>query len=66
MARADDEYLFDALKKPAYRKAWTAMLSGEKNIPGWLIAFGKGGLIFLPGRYRRRIHPFCQSLRGDL
>ena len=43
MARADDEYLFDALKKPAYRKAWTAMLSGEKNIPGWLIAFGKGG-----------------------
>lgn len=43
VAHADDEYLFDALKKPAYRKAWTAMLAGEKNIPGWLIAFGKGG-----------------------
>lgn len=42
-ACADEAYLFDALKKPAYRKAWNAMLTGEKNIPDWLITFGKGG-----------------------
>lgn len=43
LARADDDYLSDALKKPAYRKAWNAMLAGEKNIPDWLITFGRGG-----------------------
>lgn len=43
VARAEDEYLFDALKKPAYRKAWNTMLASEKNVPGWLVTFGRGG-----------------------
>lgn len=42
-ARAEDDYLFDALKKPAYQKAWKTMLASERNVPGWLINFGKGG-----------------------
>ncbi|MDF2116305.1 Ivy family c-type lysozyme inhibitor [Roseiarcaceae bacterium H3SJ34-1] len=38
-AFAADEYLFDTLKKPAYRKVWNAMLAREKNIPPWIISF---------------------------
>ncbi|MDB5532862.1 MAG: inhibitor of vertebrate lysozyme precursor [Hyphomicrobiales bacterium] len=38
---ADGDYLFDTLKKPAYRKAWNVMLAGEKNIPAWLTIFSK-------------------------
>jgi len=40
-AFAADEYLFDALKKPAYRKAWNAMLAREKNIPAWITTFSR-------------------------
>lgn len=36
-------YLFDTLKKPAFHKAWDAMLNGERNIPHWILAFSKGG-----------------------
>jgi hypothetical protein len=38
---ADGDYLFDTLKKPAYRKAWNVMLAREKHIPAWLTAFSK-------------------------
>jgi hypothetical protein len=40
-AFAADEYLFDTLKKPAYRKVWNAMLAKEKNIPHWLTVFSR-------------------------
>lgn len=35
-------YLFDLLKRPAYRQAWNAALSGA-DAPQWLTAFGRGG-----------------------
>jgi hypothetical protein len=38
---ANSDYLFDTLKKPAYRKAWNAMLASDRNIPPWLTAFSK-------------------------
>ena len=37
------EYLFDTLKRPAFKKAWNAMLAGGGRVPPWVIAFGKGG-----------------------
>ena len=40
-ALADDPYLFDLLKEPAYRGAWDAMLKGEKNVPKWIVTFSK-------------------------
>jgi Inhibitor of vertebrate lysozyme (Ivy) len=33
---AADEFLFDAMKKPAYRKAWDTMMRGAKDLPPWL------------------------------
>jgi len=36
-----EEYLFDSLKKPAYRASWNAMFKGEKNVPAWLANFAK-------------------------
>lgn len=31
----DGEYLFDVLKKPAFRAAWSRMVAGEKALPDW-------------------------------
>ena len=39
---ADGEYLFDVLKKPAYKQAWTAMMASGKP-PAWLTTFTRGG-----------------------
>lgn len=32
----EGEYIFDALKHPAYRKAWAKMMAGEKALPEWV------------------------------
>ena len=37
----DQPYLFDMLKKPAYRAAWDALLTGEKDVPPWLAKYAK-------------------------
>ena len=34
-------YLFDVLKKPAYRQSWNAMLAGSGALPGWIGIFSK-------------------------
>jgi Inhibitor of vertebrate lysozyme (Ivy) len=36
---AQGDYLFNTLKKPVWRKAWNAMLAGEKNVPKWVGVF---------------------------
>jgi hypothetical protein len=36
-----EEYLFDTLKRPAYRASWDAMFKGEKSVPSWLANFAK-------------------------
>ena len=41
-AQAQDQDLSEALKKPAYKAAWNAMLKGQK-VPGWLSKFTKTG-----------------------
>ena len=41
----EGEQLFDALKHPAYKKAWAAMLAGEKGVPAWV---GGGNLTATP------------------
>jgi hypothetical protein len=41
-AQAEDPDLSDALKRPAYKTAWNAMLKGQK-IPGWLTKFARNG-----------------------
>jgi len=40
-ALAEEPYLFDLLKQAPYRAAWDTMFKGEKNIPAWIITFGK-------------------------
>jgi Inhibitor of vertebrate lysozyme (Ivy) len=40
---AADEYLFDAMKKPAYHKTWDAMMRGAKDLPAWLGQISHGG-----------------------
>jgi len=37
-ARADDVYLFDLLKDPAYKAGWTAMLNGARRVEPWIAA----------------------------
>jgi len=37
---ADGDYLFDLIKKPAYRSAWAAMVGG-KTRPKWAMQFHK-------------------------
>jgi hypothetical protein len=41
-ARAEDQDLSEALKKPAYKAAWNAMLKGQ-TVPAWLTKFTKNG-----------------------
>ena len=41
-AHAQDQDLSEALKKPAYKAAWNAMLKGQK-VPAWLTEFTKTG-----------------------
>jgi hypothetical protein len=41
-AQAEDQDISDALKKPAYNAAWSAMLKGQP-VPGWLTKFTKNG-----------------------
>ena len=40
-APADGAYLFDLLKQPTYRAAWTAMFKGEKGIDPWIATFAR-------------------------
>jgi Inhibitor of vertebrate lysozyme (Ivy) len=40
---AADEFLFDAMKKPAQKKAWADMMRGAKDLPHWLGQIGHGG-----------------------
>src|SRR5262249_48527838 len=39
-AAREGEYLFDTLKKPAYRRAWDAMLKGH-HVDPWLAKFAR-------------------------
>lgn len=39
---ADGDYLFDIIKKPAYRQGWNAIMSNA-GAPQWLVTFGRGG-----------------------
>ena len=32
----EGEYIFDALKHPAYKKAWAKLLAGERDLPEWV------------------------------
>ncbi|HZP19271.1 MAG TPA: Ivy family c-type lysozyme inhibitor [Bauldia sp.] len=38
---ADDTYLYDTIRLPAYKAAWNAMLQGEKKLPDWVAKFAK-------------------------
>jgi len=40
-AAAEEPYLYDLLKQPAFHAAWDAMLKGEKNRPAWIVTFGR-------------------------
>lgn len=40
---AAEDYLFDALKKPANKKAWATMMKGVKDLPPWIAQISKGG-----------------------
>jgi hypothetical protein len=42
-AVADDPYLFDVMKQPAYRKAYVTMLAGATHLPSWLGQITHGG-----------------------
>jgi hypothetical protein len=50
VAAAEGQYLFDVMKTPTYRHAWTEMLAGAKGLPRWIgqIA-GKGNYVATPG-----------------
>jgi hypothetical protein len=37
---AEGPYLFDLMKQPAYRAAWTGMLAGE-TVPAWVEDYAK-------------------------
>src|SRR5205823_6383909 len=46
----EGEYLFDTLKKPAYGRAWNAMLKGHRVDP-WLAKFARTqNGVAVPGR----------------
>lgn len=50
-AAAEEPYLFDVMKNPAYRQAWIAMMSGGDGAPRWLgQVTGKGNYVATPGR----------------
>lgn len=34
-------YLFDLLKRPAFRKSFDALFAGERNVDEWIVAFQK-------------------------
>ena len=36
-AANDAPYLFDIIKRPAYKKAWLAMFRNERGVPQWLV-----------------------------
>ena len=36
-------YLFELLQIKTYHASWNALLKGEKNVPAWIVAFGKNG-----------------------
>jgi hypothetical protein len=45
----EGDYLFDAMKKPSYRKAWTGLIRSERNLPSWFGQItGKGNYVAAP------------------
>lgn len=62
------EYLFDALARPAYNKAWNALFLGEKNVDDWLAQYaktkngpaGRGKTVRL-GDARYQINSVCKT-----
>lgn len=38
---AAEPYLFDVLKKPAYRKSWNTLFTGEKGVDAWLAGYAR-------------------------
>jgi hypothetical protein len=49
-ASAENQFLFDVMKTPAYRHAWIEMLAGAKGLPPWIGQItGKNNYVATPG-----------------